>query len=178
MKIPKKKNTSKISKGIIKLQPLGEDEKIVPSSFKNKKNEKELDYKRVDELTHIKKKKNIRDSDSPLKPAFKQTKRVVANPKKKEKKKDENNIQFVDNEDEDEKKEENEEDDEDDDDKDSSNDSSFEDAEDLIEDEGINCQGKLYKFVNDKFKELWFKLVYKDLFYYKNKTDKVHRGMH
>ena len=178
MKIPKKKNTSKISKGIIKLQPLGEDEKIVPSSFKNKKNEKELDYKRVDELTHIKKKKNIRDSDSPLKPAFKQTKRVVANPKKKEKKKDENNIQFVDNEDEDEKKEENEEDDEDDDDKDSSNDSSFEDAEDLIEDEGINCQGKLYKFVNEKFKELWFKLVYKDLFYYKNKTDKVHRGMH
>ena len=37
MKIPKKKNTSKISKGIIKLQPLGEDEKIDPSSFKNKK---------------------------------------------------------------------------------------------------------------------------------------------
>ena len=183
MNIPRKKNTSKISKGIIRLQPLGEDEKIAPSGFKNKKNEKEkekeLDYKRVDELTHVKKKKNIRDSDSPLKPAVKQTKKVVANPKKKEKKKNENNIQIIDNEEEDEKKEENEEDDEDDDDdKDSSNDSSFEDAEDLIEDEGLNYQGKLYKFVHEKFKELWFKLVYKDLFYYKNKTDKVHRGMH
>ena len=42
----------------------------------------------------------------------------------------------------------------------------------------LNYQGKLYKFVHEKFKELWFKLVYKDLFYYKNKTDKVHRGMH
>ena len=41
MNIPRKKNTSKISKGIIRLQPLGEDEKIAPSGFKNKKNEKE-----------------------------------------------------------------------------------------------------------------------------------------
>ena len=177
IKVPRKKNTSKILKGIIRLQPEGDDEKIAPSGFKNQKSEKELDYKRVDELTHIKKKKNIRDSDSPLKPAFKQTKKVVANPKKKEKKKDENNIQFVDNEEEDEK---NEDDDEEDDnsDKDSSNDSSFEDAEDLVEDEGIHCQGKLYKLVHDKLKELWFKLVYKDLFYYKNKNEKVHRGMH
>ena len=176
IKVPRKKNTSKISKGIIKLQPLGEDEKIAPSAFKNKKSEKALDYNRVDELTNVKKKKNVRDSDSPLKPAFKQTKKIITNPKKKEK----NNIQFVDNDEEDEKKDDNEDDDEEDDDndKDSSSDSSFEDAEDLLEDEGINCQGKLYKFVNDKFKELWFKLVYKDLFYYKNKTDKVHRGMH
>ena len=176
IKVPRKKNTSKISKGIIKLQPLGEDEKIAPSAFKNKKSEKALDYNRVDELTNVKKKKNVRDSDSPLKPAFKQTKKIITNPKKKEK----NNIQFVDNDEEDEKKDDNEDDDEEDDDndKDSSSDSSFEDAEDLLEDEGINCQGKLYKFVNDKFKELWFKLVYKDLFYYKNKNEKVHRGMH
>ena len=176
IKVPRKKNTSKISKGIIKLQPLGEDEKIAPSAFKNKKSEKALDYNRVDELTNVKKKKNVRDSDSPLKPAFKQTKKIITNPKKKEK----NNIQFVDNDEEDEKKDDNEDDDEEDDDndKDSSSDSSFEDAEDLLEDEGINCQGKLYKFVNDKFKELWFKLDYKDLFYYKNKNEKVHRGMH
>ena len=176
IKVPRKKNTSKISKGIIKLQPLGEDEKIAPSAFKNKKSEKALDYNRVDELTNVKKKKNVRDSDSPLKPAFKQTKKIITNPKKKEK----NNIQFVDNDEEDEKKDDNEDDDEEDDDndKDSSSDSSFEEAEDLLEDEGINCQGKLYKFVNDKFKELWFKLVYKDLFYYKNKNEKVHRGMH
>ena len=57
--VRKERYTSKISKGIIKLQPLGEDEKIVPSAFKNKKSEKELDYKRVDELTHIKKMKKM-----------------------------------------------------------------------------------------------------------------------
>ena len=39
-------------------------------------------------------------------------------------------------------------DDNEDDDKDSSSDSSFEDAEDIEkEDEGLNYQGKLYKFV-------------------------------
>ena len=57
-------------------------------------------------------------------------------------------------------------------------DSSFEEVEDFTEKGEINCQGKLYKYVNNKFKELWFKLVYKDLFYYKNKNEKVHRGMH
>ena len=179
IKVPKKKNTSKISKGIIRLQGLGDDDKFAPSGFKNQKSEKELDYKRVDELTNVKQKKNLRDSDSPIKPAFKQSKIFGTKAKKHENKKDTNNIQFVDNEEEDEKKDDKEDDEEDDDDnKDSSNDSSFEDVEDFAEDEGINCQGKLYKFVNDKFKELWFKLVYKDLFYYKNKNEKVHRGMH
>ena len=175
---PKKKNTSKISKGIIKLQALGDDEKITPnvSTFKNNSkrlSEAELDFKRVEDLTNIKKKK-IRESDSPLKPAFKQSKIVGKNKKNKENSKtnknneNDNNIQFID--------EENEEDDE----KDSSSDSSFEEVEDLEEEEnnGNNYQGKLYKFVNDKLKELWFKLVYKDLYYYKNKNEKMHRGMH
>ena len=171
---PKKKNTSKISKGIIKLQPLGEEDKINPSGFKKEK-EKELDFKRVDELTHVKKKKEERDSESPIKPVFKQSSKFGNKPLKDVKKKSEsNNIKFVDNEEEDEKKEE----DEDDNDKDSSSDSSFEDVDDFTDDKGINYQGKLYKYVNDKFKELWFKLVYKDLFYYKNKDEKVHRGMH
>ena len=177
---PKKKNTSKISKGIIKLQSLDEDPKAMPnvSTFKSnnsvRKSAKELDFKRVDELTNVKKNKNIRDSDSPLKPAFKQSKKIGTNKQNKENTKstkNENNIQFID--------EENEQDDE----KDSSSDSSFEDAEDLDEEEdeendGNNFQGKLYKFVNDKLKELWFKLVYKDLYYYKNKSEKMHRGMH
>ena len=172
--VPKKKNSQRISKGIIKLQALGDDAKTTPSGFKNQKSEKELDYKRVDELTHIKKKKNIRDSDSPLKPAFKQSKIFAAKKNNNEKKKD-NNIQFVDD---DEEKEKNEDDEDEDDNKDSSNDSSFEEVEDFMGNDEISCQGKLYKFVNDKFKELWFKLVYKDLFYYKNKNEKVHRGMH
>ena len=171
IKVPKKKNTSKISKGIIKLQSLGDDaEKIIHSSF-NPKSEKELDFKRVDELTHIKKKKEIRDSDSPLRPAFKQSTKFGI----KNKKRSEGNIEFVDNDEEDEKEED---EDEEGDNKDSSNDSSFEEVEDFTEKGEINCQGKLYKYVHNKFKELWFKLVYKDLFYYKNKNEKVHRGMH
>ena len=172
--IPKKKNTSKMLKGVIKLQPLGDEDKIIPSSFKNSKNDKELDFKRVDELVTIKKKKEIKDSESPIKPVFRQSSKFGTNLRKNEQKKVENNIQIIDNEEEDEKKDE----EEDEEHRDSSNDSSFEALEDANESKGINYQGKLYKFVNDKFKELWFKLVYKDLFYYKNKTEKVHRGMH
>ena len=172
--IPKKKNTSKMLKGVINLQPLGDEDKIIPSSFKNSKNDKELDFKRVDELVTIKKKKEIKDSESPIKPVFRQSSKFGTNLRKNEKKKVENNIQIIDNEEEDEKKDE----EEDEEHKDSSDDSSFEALEDANESKGINYQGKLYKLVNDKFKELWFKLVYKDLFYYKNKTEKVHRGRH
>ena len=172
--IPKKKNTSKMLKEVIKLQPLGDEDKTTPSSFKNSKNDKELDFKRVDELVTIKKKKEIRDSESPIKPVFRQSSKFGTNLRKNEKKKIENNIQIIDNEEEDEKKDE----EEDEEHRDSSNDSSFEALEDSNESKGINYQGKLYKFANDKFKELWFKLVYKDLFYYRNKTEKIHRGMH
>ena len=103
--IPKKKNTSKILKGIIKLQSLGDDDKILPSSFKNLKNDKELDFNRVDELVNTKKKKEIRDSESPIKPVFKQSSKFGKKIKKDEKKKAENNIQIIDNEEEEEEKE-------------------------------------------------------------------------
>ena len=136
--------------------------------------------KRVDKLTTVRKRKdnlNIRD-DSPLKPAFKQSKRLGGKALKSSRKEnnENNNIEFIDNEDE---EKENKDDDDEDNDKDSSSDSSFEDVDDNEkEDEGLNFQGKLFKYVNEKFKELWFKLVYKDLYYYKNKNEKVHRGMH
>ena len=175
-KVPRKKNTQNLKRGIIELQPLGDEEKTIYSGFKKieKKENLNIDLKHIDELTQIKKRDNlhIRD-DSPLKPAFKQSKKVHRKSMRNEKKNNDNNIEFVDNEDDDEKGKNNE-------DKDSSSDSSFEeDAEEIdIEDEGLNYQGKLYKYVNEKFKELWFKLVYKDLYYYKNKNEKVHRGMH
>ena len=187
-KVPRKKNTQNLRrKGIISLQPLGDDEKIF-SGFKNtkKENEDNIDLKRVDELTTVRRRKdnlNIRE-DSPLKPAFKQSKRIGGKPLKSNRKEkgETNNIEFIDNEDEEKEKKEKKDDeyDEDDDnDKDSSSDSSFEDVEDIEkEDEGLNYQGKLFKYVNEKFKELWFKLIYKDLYYYKNKNEKVHRGMH
>ena len=188
-KVPRKKNTQNLKKGVIRLQSLGEDDKQIFSGFKNLKNtekkekEKEdIDLKRVDELTTVRKRDNlnIRDSDSPLKPAFKQSKKIGGQSIRTDKNNNDNNIQFVDNDDDDEENEKKDYDDENDfNEKDSSNDSSFEDAEEIIkENEGMNYQGKLLKFVNDKFKELWFKLVYKDLYYYKNKNEKVHRGMH
>ena len=191
-KIPRKKNTQNFrGKGIIMLQPLGEEEKIF-SGFKNSKNnmdkEKEdnIDLKRVDELTTVRRRKdnlNIRE-DQPLKPAFKQSRRIGGKTLKSNRKEngETHNIEFIDNEDEEKEKgiKDDDDDDEDDDnDKDSSSDSSFEDIEDTQkEDEGLNYQGKLFKYVNEKFKELWFKLVYKDLYYYKNKNEKIHRGMH
>ncbi len=46
----------------------------------------------------------IRDSDSPLKPAFKQTKRIRGKEIKNDKNLNENNIEFIDNDDEEKKK--------------------------------------------------------------------------
>ena len=181
-KMPKKKNSENFgAHGIIHLQTLGNEDKIIYSGFKkskqnennendNKKND--IDMKRIDILTSRRKRENlnIRDSDSPLKPAFKQSKNIHPKSIRKEEKEyeNDNNIEFVDN----------AEDEEDENEKDSSNDSSLENGEDIENEEGFNYQGKLYKYVKDKMKELWFKLIYKDLYYYKNKNEKIHRGMH
>ena len=47
-----------------------------------------------------------------------------------------------------------------------------------LESEKNNYEGYIYKFNNKKMIKLWFSLFYKDLFYYKNKNDLKHRGMH
>ena len=181
-KMPKKKNSNFSSLGIIHLKSIDNEDKVNYNAFKNQNENKENDYnnnidlKRVDELTLSTKKENLnlRDSDSPLKPAFKQSKNIhhksLRNEEKENKNENEHdNIKFVDN-DEDEEEEESE--------KDSSNEPSLENEEDIEKGEGFNYQGKLYKFVKGKMKELWFKLIYKDLYYYKNKNEKFHRGMH
>ena len=185
-KMPKKKNSINFSaQGIIHLQRIVDDDKeVIYSGFKkNTPNENEdakaiddIDDNRINELTSRKKRnnENIRE-DSPLKPAFKQSKKIRGkkseNGENDSDNENDNNIKFVDNDDDDEDEDNNE--------KDSSNNSSFENKDDLEkENEGLYYQGKLYKFVNDKIKELWFKLIYKDLYYYKNKDEKVHRGMH
>ena len=42
-----------------------------------------------------------------------------------------------------------------------------------------NYSGYMYKLsANKKLKQIWFSLIYKDLYYYKSKEDTVHRGMH
>ena len=46
------------------------------------------------------------------------------------------------------------------------------------ESEENEYEGYIYKFNNGKMIKIWFKLFYKDLFYYKKKGDIRHRGMH
>ena len=109
-KMPKKKNSENFgAHGIIHLQTLGNEDKIIYSGFKkskqnennendNKKND--IDMKRIDILTSRRKRENlnIRDSDSPLKPAFKQSKNIHPKSLRKEEKEyeNDNNIEFVD----------------------------------------------------------------------------------
>ena len=82
--MPKKKNSNFSSLGIIHLKSIDNEDKVNYNAFKNQNENKENDYnnnidlKRVDELTLSTKKENLnlRDSDSPLKPAFKQSKNI------------------------------------------------------------------------------------------------------
>lgn len=46
------------------------------------------------------------------------------------------------------------------------------------ESEENEYEGYIYKFNNGKMIKIWFKLFYKDLFYYKKKGDIRHKGMH
>ena len=48
----------------------------------------------------------------------------------------------------------------------------------IYESEKNNYEGYIYKFNNGKMIKIWFKLFYKDLFYYKKKEDIMHTGMH
>ena len=53
------------------------------------------------------------------------------------------------------------------------NDSDDEEAKDL------RFEGFLYKITQSKkLKKLWFKLLYKDLYYYKSQEEPTHKGMH
>jgi hypothetical protein len=57
----------------------------------------------------------------------------------------------------------------------------YSDEEDDDEDDETNLkfQGYLYKITQSKkLKKLWFKLIFKDLYYYKNETEVIHKGMH
>ena len=48
----------------------------------------------------------------------------------------------------------------------------------IFESEKNNFEGYIYKFNRGKMMKIWFKLFYKDIFYYKKKEDKKHFGMH
>jgi hypothetical protein len=43
----------------------------------------------------------------------------------------------------------------------------------------VKCEGYLYKLTDSKkLKKLWFKLIHRDLYYFKEEGDKEHKGMH
>lgn len=45
--------------------------------------------------------------------------------------------------------------------------------------EELKHEGYLYKITrSNKLKKLWFKLIHKDLYYFKDKDLKIHKGMH
>jgi hypothetical protein len=47
------------------------------------------------------------------------------------------------------------------------------------EEDSTRCEGYLYKITDTKrLKKLWFKLMDKDFYYFKNENEKVHKGMH
>jgi calcium/calmodulin-dependent protein kinase I len=53
-----------------------------------------------------------------------------------------------------------------------------EEKNELYGSEDNEYEGYIYKLNNGKMIKIWFKLFYKDLFYYKKKDDIRHRGMH
>ena len=165
-KIKKGRSLNIKSKKGVNLQPLVSGFKKSIQNKNKEENNNDINEERINKLTTRKKRddNNIRE-DSPLKPAFKQSKQIIR--KGDNDSDNENNIEFIDNNDVEDKKEKN-----------SSNGSSFSHEEDDIINEGLTYQGKLCKYVNGKMKELWFKLIYKDLYYYKRKNETVHRGMH
>ena len=49
--------------------------------------------------------------------------------------------------------------------------------EEDLEEKNIYYEGYIFKLVKEKIKKIYFKLINKDLYYYKNKEDKKHRGL-
>ena len=54
----------------------------------------------------------------------------------------------------------------------------IEKSEDILESEKNNMCGYVYKIKNGQMIKIFFKLFYKDLFYYNNQSDLRHKGMH
>ena len=53
------------------------------------------------------------------------------------------------------------------------------DEDEEEEEDVVKHEGYLYKLVEGKkLRRLWFKLLHKDLYYFKNKNDSQHKGMH
>ena len=159
---PKVKNSPNIKsfkrrKSVERKEPL-----ILLKNMELGKKEKEINNKRIHQIANImNKKKKYNDGDIELKPAYKQSKKAKSNPTGKDRLMDQDEEEIVDREIE------------------SVEDSESEENFELDdEEEIIKYEGFLYKLIDKKMRKLFFKLVHKDLFFYKDKNDLSHRGMH
>ena len=156
----KKRRTVQYEKNTMSLQEIQEEEI-------KKKNIKQ---ERLKDLVKKKKKKDekddITDEQMQIKPAFKQKIKKKSTSKSKPKKNnllnEKPSLHFNDDSEE-----------SDDDDSDSADEEEEEEDEDILK-----YEGTLYKLVDGKMRDLYFKLIHKDLYFYKNKGDAEHKGMH
>ena len=161
----RKRRTVQYESNIITLHDIQEEEE----------KRKKIKEERVKDLAKKKKKnKELTEEQVQIKPAFKQ--KIKKNSRSKSKSKTKNvNQNTIE-----EKPSLNFNDDSEDsenDDKSKSYSSSSEEEEEEDE-EILKCEGTLYKLVDGKMRDLYFKLIHKDLYFYKNKGDTEHKGMH
>ena len=161
----RKRRTVQYESNIITLHDIQEEEE----------KRKKIKEERVKDLAKKKKKnKELTEEQVQIKPAFKQ--KIKKNSRSKSKSKTKNvNLNTIE-----EKPSLNFNDDSEDsenDDKSKSYSSSSEEEEEEDE-EILKCEGTLYKLVDGKMRDLYFKLIHKDLYFYKNKGDTEHKGMH
>ena len=161
----RKRRTVQYESNIITLHDIQEEEE----------KRKKIKEERVKDLAKKKKKnKELTEEQVQIKPAFKQ--KIKKNSRSKSKSKTKKvNLNTIE-----EKPSLNFNDDSEDsenDDKSKSYSSSSEEEEEEDE-EILKCEGTLYKLVDGKMRDLYFKLIHKDLYFYKNKGDTEHKGMH
>ena len=160
---PTQKRQTKRRRTMEKKEPLILLKNMELNKDEEKKN-KEINDKRVHEITNRQnKKKKYEDSEMAIEPAYKQSKKkkLDNNPLSRGKFMDEDEENIIDKEYE------------------SDEDNESEENYDIEEDEEVlKYEGYLYKLVENKMRKLWFKLVHRDLYFYKDKNDQSHRGMH
>ena len=160
---PTQKRQTKRRRTMEKKEPLILLKNMELNKDDGKKN-KEINDKRVHEITNRQnKKKKYEDSEMAIEPAYKQSKKkkLDNNPLSRGKFMDEDEENIIDKEYE------------------SDEDNESEENYDIEEDEEVlKYEGYLYKLVENKMRKLWFKLVHRDLYFYKDKNEQSHRGMH
>ena len=129
------------------------------------KKTKEIDDKRIQQITNRQnKKKKYEEGDISIEPAYKQSKKkklLDNNPLSNNKLMDDDEEKIIDKE------------------YDSDEDSGSEENYEIDDDEEVlKYEGYLYKLIENRMRKLWFKLVHRDLYFYKDQKDLSHRGMH